>query len=290
MDLPSIGTNYLQGDIMYSQLQRNCHSAAKGVLPDSEAAIELALQSNQLAARRQRWPQKIIAVWRNRTVPVFSAEAITKLNQSHSAEVERVNDHRKRHKDSIRADISRKKKLIDDLQTKRSQTYDNTELTLNQLRLELAIHGYNTPPSWEKNQIKAKIQATLASCSSTFARFRQTEQAHMDQLADLERNFLPIQLLSTQSNQKNLTIRKQNCLVGWIPHQDKYVLIQNTTCPAESEIMRHISHEPETTLTNLPLSIHGLLLLRAPPCTCVFKQLLHLNIMLSRMNYILNII
>ena len=44
------------------------------------------------------------------------------------------------------------------------------------------------------------------------------------------------------------------------PYQDKYVMLQNTTCPAESEIMRHISYEPETTLTNLPLSIHGLLL------------------------------
>ena len=82
----------------------------------------------------------------------------------------------------------------------------------------------------------------------------------MDQLAELENNFIPIQLLSTQSNQKNLTIRKQNCLVGWIPHQDKYVLIQNARCPAESEIMRQISYEPETTLSNLPLSIHGLLL------------------------------
>ena len=82
----------------------------------------------------------------------------------------------------------------------------------------------------------------------------------MDQLAELENNFIPIQLLSTQSNQKNLTIRKQNCLVGWIPHQDKNVVIQNSSCPAESEIMRQISYEPETTLSNLPLSIHGLLL------------------------------
>ncbi len=131
---------------------------------------------------------------------------------------------------------------------------------MNQLRLELATHGYNSPPSWEKNQIKAKIQATLTSCSSIFDRFGRTEQEHLDQLVNLERNFLPIQLLSTQSNQKNLTIRKQNSLVGWIPHQDKYVLIQNTTCPSESEIMRHIAHEPETNLTNLPLSIHGLLL------------------------------
>ena len=94
---------------MYTQLQRICRSAAKSAQPGSEAAIELATQSSQLAARRERWPQKIISVWRNRTVPVFSAEAITKLNQSHSAEVERVNDNRKRHKDSIRADISRKK-------------------------------------------------------------------------------------------------------------------------------------------------------------------------------------
>ena len=88
MDLPSIGTNYLQGDIIYSQIQKLCHSAAKRVIPGSDAAIELATQSNQLTARRQRWPQNIIDVWRNRVVPVFSAEAITKLNQSHSAEVE----------------------------------------------------------------------------------------------------------------------------------------------------------------------------------------------------------
>ena len=47
---------------MYTQLQRICRSAAKGVQPGSEAAIELATQGNQLAARRQRWPQKIISV------------------------------------------------------------------------------------------------------------------------------------------------------------------------------------------------------------------------------------
>ena len=54
MDLPSIGTNYLQGDVIYSQIQKLCHSAAKGVTPGSDAAIELATQSNQLTARRQR--------------------------------------------------------------------------------------------------------------------------------------------------------------------------------------------------------------------------------------------
>ena len=102
----------------------------------------------------------------------------------------------------------------------------------------------------------------------------------MDQLAELERNFIPIQLLSTQSNQKNLTIRKQNCLVGWIPHQDKYVLIQNTTCPAESEIMRQISYEPETTLSNDYISDGPLSkgpLSKCPLTDCRTTDCLHLD-------------
>ena len=133
---------------------------------------------------------------------------------------------------SLRADINREKKHIDDIQTKRAHTHDNNELILNQLRNELALYGVN--PSWEKSQLKTKIQATAASCTAAFARFRQNEQEHMDELADLEANFIPIQLLSTQSNQKNLTIPKKNSSLGWIPHQDKYVPIQNTRTPPES--------------------------------------------------------
>ena len=131
MDLLSSGLSYPHTDIMLTQMQRICESVQKTVQPGSEGAVELATQCKQLAARRERWPQKIISVWKNRKVPVFSAEAITKLNQSYLAEVERVNDSRKRHKDSLRADINRKKKTIDDIHTKRAHTHDNNELTLN---------------------------------------------------------------------------------------------------------------------------------------------------------------
>ena len=37
------------------------------------------------------------------------------------------------------------------------------------------------------------------------------------------------------------------------------MVIQNTTCPNEPEIIRHISWEPESQLTNLPLSVYNLI-------------------------------
>ena len=86
MDLLSSSLSSPHTDIILSQLQSMCESVQKTAQPGSEEAAELAAQSKHLAARRERWPQKIISVWKNRTVPVFSAEAITKLNQSYLAE------------------------------------------------------------------------------------------------------------------------------------------------------------------------------------------------------------
>ena len=47
--------------------------------------------------------------------------------------------------------------------------------------------------------------------------------------------------------------------MGWIPHLDKYQLIQNVKVPPKDEIFRHCSYEPESKLTNLPLSIFHLI-------------------------------
>jgi hypothetical protein len=44
-----------------------------------------------------------------------------------------------------------------------------------------------------------------------------------------------------------------------VPHLDSYQLIQNTKVPPHEEIFRHISFEPETQMTNLPLSIFNLI-------------------------------
>ena len=86
-------------------------------------------------------------------------------------------------------------------------------------------------------------------------RLSQNELQLRQELATIERNFHPIRLLSTQSNQKNLTINKQNSYLGWIPHEDSYQLIQNTKVPPNEDI----SFEPETQMTNLPLNIFNLI-------------------------------
>ena len=70
---------------------------------------------------------------------------------------------------------------------------------------------------------------------------------------------IPIRYLSTQSNVKNGIIKKQNHVLGWIPHTDSYVMIQNSHCPSEPTILLQTSWEPESKLSNLPLSVFNLI-------------------------------
>ena len=66
-------------------------------------------------------------------------------------------------------------------------------------------------------------------------------------------------MISSQTNNKHLVITKGNSLIGWLPGEETYVLIQQTKAPPQAEIFRHISHEPDTGLSNLPLSIFNLI-------------------------------
>ena len=86
-------------------------------------------------------------------------------------------------------------------------------------------------------------------------RLLQSETALRQELVALELDYAPIRLLSTQSNQKNLVIPKDNTSLGWIPHTDSYQLIQLDTPPKKDVVFRHVAYEPETSLTNLPLTI-----------------------------------
>ena len=115
------------------------------------------------------------------------------------------------------------------------------------------------PNSFEYAQLEARIRSASESCQNSIQRLAVSERQLRQDLAIIETNFHPIRLLSTQSNQKNLICPKQNSYLGWIPHLDSYQLIQNTKVPPHEEIFRHISFEPETQLTNLPLSIFNLI-------------------------------
>ena len=90
-------------------------------------------------------------------------------------------------------------------------------------------------------------------------RLMQHEMEIRGHLHNLELDFHPIRFVSNQSNVKGQIIKKQNYCLGWIAQDDTYVMLQNTTCPSESEVLRHISYKPGCNLSNLPLSVFNLI-------------------------------
>ena len=52
---------------------------------------------------------------------------------------------------------------------------------------------------------------------------------------------------------------KSFATLGWNPVTNTYEKIPQDKVPSEAEIMRYISYEPDSQLSNLPLSIYQLL-------------------------------
>ena len=121
---------------------------------------------------------------------------------------------------------------------------------------EQNLHNAN---SFEHARFSSQISAAQAAYISSMRRLQLAENKILHELALIERNYIPIRLLSNQSNQKNLICPKNNAFLGWIPHLDSYQLIQNVKPPPKEEIFRHCSYEPESKLTNLPLSIFNII-------------------------------
>ena len=101
-------------------------------MPGTEGFNSLAETTQKLKAKREQWPQKIFQLWKSREVPVFTAELITKINQAFISQLENVNEQRRRVRESLRSDIGRLKKKLDDIGNKRDKSeevYKSTELT-----------------------------------------------------------------------------------------------------------------------------------------------------------------
>jgi hypothetical protein len=75
----------------------------------------------------------------------------------------------------------------------------------------------------------------------------------------LELDLAPIRTISKQHLQKHWFIPGPLSHQGWLPTEDKFTLIASPKIPSEAEILRHCSYEPESRLSNLPLSIYNLI-------------------------------
>ena len=250
--------SYLGDEIILSQFSLLAENIQKaiGTGANNDGIASMARQIQNIKSSREKWPSKILQTFKSRKIPVMAVENVTKLNQSHCSRIEFINDDRKRSKEILRADISRKKKMLDDLQAKRDKMLDSFEEKLSQMRNERLLYQQN---SVEFCRISGQISACIQSYNAATLRLQTSEYLLQQELADIEAQFLPIRLLSTQSNQKNLIVPKQNSYLGWIPHLSLYVKLICTKFPPENDIFRHISYEPESKLSNLPLSLYNLI-------------------------------
>ena len=247
---------YFGEEMLLTQFSLLAESIQKALPPDSQGQNAIAQQLLRINSKKEKWPSRILSLYRNRTLPVFSMEGVTKLNQAHDAFINDVNDTRRRQKDSLKSDMSRKKKQLDDMKAKKEKYIDSYESIVLAARNEQSLYG---PNSFEHAQFSSKIASAEAAYISSMRRLTSAENEISHELALIERNYIPIRLLSNQSNQKNLICPKNNSFLGWIPHLDSYQLIQNVKPPPKEEIFRHCSYEPESKLTNLPLSIFNII-------------------------------
>ena len=247
---------FLADEIYISQIARLADSVCNALPDNSTAKEEIKCQADRLRNAKQKWHTTILEKFRERVVPLFSAEQITKLNQTHSAKIEEVNSSRKATKTALLADITRLKKQKDDLLSKKISLMDTNEHSIAINRAELSFLTVGTP---EYRSLRAKMNATQRSFELSTFRLTQTENENQHQLREAEDNLAPVRIISNSSSNKHLILQQGDISLGWVPHLEKYEMIQNPKTPSKEAIFRHISYEPESKATNLPLSLFNLI-------------------------------
>ena len=153
MDAPN-AYPYFGEEMLLTQFSLLAESIQKALPPDSQGQEAIAQQILRINSKKEKWPSRILSLYRNRTLPVFSMEGVTKLNQAHDAFITDVNDTRRRQKDSLKSDMNRKKKQLDDMKTKKERYIDSYESIVLAARNEQSLHGPNT---FEFAQFNSKI-------------------------------------------------------------------------------------------------------------------------------------
>ena len=87
----------------------------------------------------------------------------------------------------------------------------------------------------------------------------QIKQDHQEKKAELEDDLTPIKDLTTSNNQKYWFMIRGLHTEGWNPIINDYEKVQQDKIPPEAEILRNVSCEPDSQMSNLPLSIYQLL-------------------------------
>ena len=85
------------------------------------------------------------------------------------------------------------------------------------------------PHSFDYTHMERKLEASSTAHQIAQQRILERENQIRDDLKALELNYIAIRYLSNQSNVKGHIIKKQYHALGWVPHEDTYQLLQNSS-------------------------------------------------------------
>ena len=249
---------YLGQDMLNQQLVGITNVVQKCFPVGSQGFNQLAKYTKTLVQKREKWPEKIFSAWQHRKIPAYSEESITKCNTARVSQINLANQQRQRLQVAFTADITRLKKKVDDIHRKR----DTSEEKYNEKALSSTAHLQLLGPRdlGERLRVTSELRSAYDSYRWTINRLETQERALYEDLRSLENEMIAIQTVSTHSNQKQFVLLKGNSLLGWLPGEEKYILIRQPKCPPKDEVFRHVSFEPESGLSNLPLSIYNLII------------------------------
>ena len=227
--------NYLHNKTILSQFQILAESIANSLPPESPAKQTIKYQVQNLAKAQDRWPKYVCQKASDRQTPVYSSEDITKLSQSFASYTESINAGRIALKKQLTEDITRLKRPHDETLRQAYTNHDRFVADQNLYSHQLTVHG----PQEEKYKLfEAQKNASIESYRTTSDRLLQEEQTIRQSINRLQDELHPIQLISTQQNVWHLLVKKDWALLGWIPHEMRYVKITAAETPEEL-VMNH---------------------------------------------------
>ena len=139
----STNFNYLAEDTLFQQFSQLVENLCRTLPPGTEGVQAINAQIKKLKARKEEWPAKIMDTWRDRQIPLFSQQAIHKLITANFAWIDEVNEIRKKQKETIRSDINRQKKILDDIQQHRRSQEDSYQINLLTTQAEMSWYQPN---------------------------------------------------------------------------------------------------------------------------------------------------
>ena len=222
---------------------------------------------------KKTWRDVIIKGYTDRVIPEYTIDDVNHMNQLYTAEVTKTNREKARKVDEWRTIAKSAQTRIDDLAhltTKDALAVAETKSVM-QAKIHV-INGYIANARAVNDaatQAKFQQEVDMMECDLRMKIHECTlrTQEYQSQILRLENRKASVNqeidamvfISSPETINKNLVLHSHNTVKGWIPSAQKYTMLKNTKTPPDAEIFKNISFEPETNLTNLPLTVSKLI-------------------------------